>query len=76
VIGSLLGRLGADTRLLQQVVRHMPTNDFKLRNLFFKVKGHTHDPPQFQTGGRQNKVPHNFKLRETRGNMPPNIKVK
>ena len=31
VIGSFLSRLGADTRLLQQVVRHMTTNNFKLR---------------------------------------------
>ena len=31
VVGSLLSRLGADSRLLQQVVRHMPTNYFKLR---------------------------------------------
>lgn len=31
VVGSLLSRLGADPRLLQQVVRHMPTNHFKLR---------------------------------------------
>ena len=46
VIGALLGRLGTDTRLLQQVVRHMTTNNFKLRREGIgKVKRYITPPP-------------------------------